>query len=148
MNLTWKQIPHDPNYQVSTDGQVRNTTTGRTLKPYKGDKAGHLRVDLPNGRHYVHRLVAEVFIGPCPQGMECCHNDNNPENNHVENLRWDTRSNNILDLRDDRTRCRHGHPWEPWNIYKSPQGWQSCRTCKNNARKRYNQRKKGTPSNA
>jgi len=41
--------------------------------------------------------VLESFVGPCPEGMECCHNDGNPSNNFVENLRWDTRSNNQKD---------------------------------------------------
>src|SRR6185312_7030300 len=46
---------------------------------------------------YAHRLVLEAFVGPCPDGMECCHNDGNPANNRVENLRWDTTSANQLD---------------------------------------------------
>jgi hypothetical protein len=50
----------------------------------------------------VHRLVLEAFVGPCPPGMECCHNDGNPLNNRLDNLRWDTRRSNQLD------RNRHG----------------------------------------
>jgi len=34
--------------------------------------------------------------------MQCCHNDGNPANNRVENLRWDTVSSNAND------RVRHG----------------------------------------
>jgi hypothetical protein len=45
----------------------------------------------------VHRLVAEVFIGPCPKGMECCHNNGIRTDNRLENLRWDTRKNNMID---------------------------------------------------
>lgn len=45
----------------------------------------------------VSRLILETFVGPCPEGMECCHNNGNPEDNRLENLRWDTRSNNHLD---------------------------------------------------
>lgn len=29
--------------------------------------------------------------------MEVCHNDGNPANNHVSNLRWDTHSENMKD---------------------------------------------------
>ena len=29
-------------------------------------------------------------MGPCPEGMECCHLDGNRENNHVSNLKWGT----------------------------------------------------------
>jgi hypothetical protein len=34
--------------------------------------------------------------------MECCHNDGNPNNNHLSNLRWDTSKNNHAD------KVRHG----------------------------------------
>ena len=39
----------------------------------------------------------EAFVGLRPQGMECCHNDGNPQNNHLSNLRWDTSKNNHAD---------------------------------------------------
>lgn len=62
---------------------------------------GHLRVTLcKNGktkRYSVHRLVLETFIGLCPLGMECRHLDNNPRNNRLDNLKWDTHYNNIQD---------------------------------------------------
>jgi hypothetical protein len=46
----------------------------------------------------VHRLILEAFVGPCPEGMETCHfPDINPTNNALENLRWDTRSENTRD---------------------------------------------------
>lgn len=45
----------------------------------------------------IHRLVLETFIGPCPNGMEGCHNDGNPLNNHLDNLRWDTHKKNVED---------------------------------------------------
>jgi hypothetical protein len=50
----------------------------------------------------VHRLVLEVFVGPRPEGLECCHWDGNRKNNRLENLRWDTRASNEADAR------RHG----------------------------------------
>ena len=63
------------------------------LKPKKAG-AGRLYVSLhKNGKRnnlYVHRLVLITFVGPCPEGMECCHKDDNPLNNRLENLRWDT----------------------------------------------------------
>lgn len=42
-------------------------------------------------------LVLEAFIGPCPEGMECCHNDDDRANNQLSNLRWDTHTNNVKD---------------------------------------------------
>lgn len=45
----------------------------------------------------IHRLVLEAFVGPCPEGLCCCHNDGNPANNTLENLRWDTYQSNSRD---------------------------------------------------
>lgn len=50
----------------------------------------------------VHVLIAEYFIGPRPKGYDICHNDGNPKNNNVENLRYDTRAGNCAD------RVEHG----------------------------------------
>jgi hypothetical protein len=39
----------------------------------------------------------ESFVGPCPDGLEVCHNDGNPENNKLSNLRYGTQSSNQID---------------------------------------------------
>jgi len=96
-----KPVPNFPGYWVTDDGRVKSTRHGqRWLKPGT-NRGGYLRVVLRNcGRNInysVHRLVLETFVGPCPDGMEACHNDSNPLNNRVENLRWDTKSANQLD---------------------------------------------------
>jgi hypothetical protein len=45
----------------------------------------------------------EAFVGPCPVGMEACHDpDPDPANNTRSNLRWDTPKANATD------RHRHG----------------------------------------
>ncbi len=46
----------------------------------------------------VHTLVLNAFVGPCPEGMECCHNDGDFTNNYVDNLRWDTHQENQRDM--------------------------------------------------
>lgn len=45
---------------------------------------------------------------PCPEWMEVCHNDWNPANNHPDNLRYDTHSENNKD--------RHRH-WYKWSCF-------------------------------
>ncbi len=97
-------------YEVSNMGRVkrvaagRATRPGRMLKPF--DNSGYRMVDLhDNGRRrsvLVHHLVLEAFVGPRPDGMEGCHNNGNPTDNHLENLRWDTALNNMKD------KDRHG----------------------------------------
>jgi hypothetical protein len=52
--------------------------------------------------HYVHRLVLQAFVGPNPEGTVCCHNDGDPSNNRLNNLRWDTYRANEQD------KLRHG----------------------------------------
>lgn len=58
-------------------------------------------------RVYVHRLVLEAFCGPAPSGMIGCHNDGNPANNVLENLRWDTPKGNAADMHKHGT-VMHG----------------------------------------
>ena len=54
---------------------------------------------------YVHRLILEAFIGPCPDGLEGCHGpDTDTSNNRLDNLRWDTHQSNIDDTEHDGTR--------------------------------------------
>lgn len=90
-----------PLYEISSDGAVGRVGRG-LLRPWT-HKSGHLYVGLRrNGKTHkrqVHRLVLETFVGPCPDGMECCHSNGDPSDNRVENLRWDTRSSNVRDIR-------------------------------------------------
>ena len=51
---------------------------------------------------YLHQIVMLIKEWPCPEWLEVCHNDWNPLNNHPDNLRYDTRSENNKD------RYRHG----------------------------------------
>src|SRR5699024_6464865 len=84
----------------------------------------------------VHRLVLEAFVGPCPDGMEACHWDDDKTNNHVSNLRWATQSDNMHDrVRNGRHQlaslphCKRGHEFNEANTYISTSGYRSCRAC-------------------
>ncbi len=128
----WRPISGFPDYQVSDLGQVRSLPRicdrgyssmgssgplrvgGRELSgrpARRKDNDWYVVVCLRENKKrcyaYVHRLVLTAFVGPCPEGMEGCHNDGDRTNNKLENLRWDTRGNNIRDA------VRHGtwgHP--------------------------------------
>lgn len=108
----WKPVPGwEMYYEVSDHGRVRRIAGGR------GSRRGIKKNTISNGRAVVslnrpgvqetalvHRLVMEAFIGPCPDGMECCHNDGNSLNNWLVNLRWDTKQANAVDrVRDGAT---------------------------------------------
>lgn len=69
----------------------------RSGRPYIGAHTNGKVTNL-----YISRLVLECFVGPRPLGMHGCHNDGDPKNNRVENLRWDTPRGNQAD------RIRHG----------------------------------------
>lgn len=105
----WKEVVgYESIYMVSDLGRVRSFTRhsgGRVLNP-PACKQGYINLLLyKDGRirgRGVHALVLEAFVGPCPAGMETCHKDGNPQNNHLANLRWDTPVANHAD------KIRHG----------------------------------------
>ena len=99
----WQIIPQWPDYEVSTYGRVRRATpyrstqVGRILKPYllKGYPAVMFRKDGKRKHICIHRLVANVFLGPCPDGMEVNHKDGSTTHNHVTNLEYMTPRENM-----------------------------------------------------
>ena len=106
----WKPVPgYEGLYDVSDQGRVRSWHKGgserdslrKTSKILSDGRSRYVLVGLSkNGiknTMLVHRLALEVFVGPCPPGMECCHNNGDKHDNRIENLRWDTRSANMLD---------------------------------------------------
>jgi predicted XRE-type DNA-binding protein len=98
----WKDIVgFEGIYEISNHGQVRSKITNKIKKQTinKATKRPYLGLWVNNKQTIVkpHRLVLTAFIGKCPKGMEGCHNDGNPFNNHIDNLRWDTPKNNHAD---------------------------------------------------
>ena len=85
-----------PLYEVSNYGNVRRIGSKSNLKP-SNQKNGYLALCLysKNTQHkrYVHRLVAEVFLGEV-QGMVINHKDGNKVNNTLQNLEIVTSSEN------------------------------------------------------
>ena len=45
-------------------------------------------------RVFVHRLIAETFLGPCPEGLEVAHLNGDRRDSRLSNLRYVTRSEN------------------------------------------------------
>lgn len=108
-------IPDAPGYAVTTDGRIfscRKNGYGvgrfgawKQLKPYPSDK-GRLLISISiNGRmkrRQLHRIIMEAFVGPCPDGMEVCHENGDHLDNRLDNLRHDTHIANEAD------KIRHG----------------------------------------
>lgn len=97
----WKPIPGWTGYEVSDHGKVRSLVGGKPrLLKIQLQPTGHYRTHLTANKKtkglFVHRLVLEAFVGPCPHGKtDCAHLDGNPANNHVSNLMWATRQENM-----------------------------------------------------
>lgn len=115
----WVDVPeYEGHYQVSNLGRVRSLDRIITDKNGKiKNKRGEVLKPFNNGRNYlqvilnksgtrksvyVHRLVMKVFVGDSPQNYVVCHNDGNPYNNQISNLRYDTLLENTID------QFRHG----------------------------------------
>jgi AraC-like DNA-binding protein len=121
MTERWLPVPgYEGFYVVSDQGRVASLrhSDGPRAAPYvlrPSMWCGRPTVNLSGGRPVrrasVARLVLEAFVGPCPKGMECCHANDVPTDNRLENLRWDTRRANVLDAyrngRHERGERRH-----------------------------------------
>ena len=161
----WEPIPRYAGYYEASDqGRIRSldreTTRsdgriqrrkGRILKPVVSSAGRHqVYICMPGMKQsaqQVHRLVLEAFIGECPPGMEACHWNDDPADNRLSNLRWDTRASNMDDRvsngRDpnaSKTHCVNGHEYSAENTYVSPNGGRHCRVCRRESEKRYAKR--------
>ena len=108
---TWKPIPDFPGYEVSDHGRVKSyrkqvgfgdweiADEPQRILRTSVTASGYLGVQLRHDGHThylrIHQLVMWAFVGPQPDDLTVCHNDGDPSNNHLDNLRYDTLSNNV-----------------------------------------------------
>jgi hypothetical protein len=132
-------------YEVSDLGRVRSLHHGRQriLRPgtsgtsrKKGYPMLILYVDGLREKRFVHKLVAEAFIGPCPEGEEIRHKDGNHQNPAASNLLYGTSHENHMDAVEhgtwfwsQRTQCSSGHEYTEANTYWH-EGHRVCRKCR------------------
>jgi hypothetical protein len=98
----WGGLPEFPDYLIGSHGAVISLRQRRprVLSPIKmGLYRGYQMKDYHDvlQKRYVHRLVAELVYGPCPEGLECRHLDGDRANNDYKNLRWGTHAENERD---------------------------------------------------
>lgn len=107
----WRKIPGFSRYSVSDAGCIRrdervgNWRPGVVSMKPNGDGYPRAALTSDDGKYksvLAHAAVALAFLGPRPRGMDVCHNDGNPANNRVSNLRYDTPTENVRDA------IRHG----------------------------------------
>ena len=102
----WRPILSDARYEVSEEGQVRSSARGAarllavcTLRTPQGKEYAVVQIRPLGGLKYAHRLVLEAFVGPCPDGHEGRHLDDDGMNCRLGNLAWGTRRQNAEDRR-------------------------------------------------
>lgn len=128
-NETWKPT-HNPYYDISNLGRVRSwhLNGGNTKDPNRPKRrktpvllrpgiASHgyptVSFGRKEGSQCVHVLVAAAFVGPCPDGQEVRHKDDNRANPRADNLEYGTRQDNVNDM---MARGRH-------KAYDGPRDW-------------------------
>ncbi len=95
------QIKDFPDYMVDENGTVVSLKKGK-WKVLKGgiDNHGYPRVDLfKNGNRTprnVHSIVAEVFLGPKPEGMEVNHINGCKSDCYLGNLEYCSHKENTI----------------------------------------------------
>lgn len=106
----WRPVlGYEGSYEVSSLGRVRNAA-GRVFKCQKGWK-GYVQVRLNGKCYWAHRLVAEAFMGPRPAGKVIAHNNGDPSDNRLANLRFSTHAENSADMAAHGTTCAGEHRW-------------------------------------
>lgn len=115
-SVEYRDIVNFPGYRVGNDGSVwtcwkrtrgngnvyQITLRWKQLKPGVTTKK-YRQVTLRPGSgkkkkiFYVHRLVLEAFVGPCPENMECRHLNGVRSDCRLDNLAWGTKAENEAD---------------------------------------------------
>ncbi|MBR2733690.1 MAG: HNH endonuclease [Selenomonadaceae bacterium] len=104
-NLEFRKIPSLKFlYEVNDDGTIfRNARSKRVKKCYKQSHNSNtehwvttVKIDGKTRKVFIHKVVAECWLGAKPEGYEIDHIDRNSLNNHWTNLRYVTGSEQML----------------------------------------------------
>ncbi|CAL5977472.1 Conserved_hypothetical protein [Hexamita inflata] len=94
----FKYINGYPSYLVSNFGRITFNEDKVKRAPIS-ITCGYYQVTIQNefrsNQFYIHRIVAQAFLGECPENHEVDHIDRNRQNNQLTNLRYITRSQNL-----------------------------------------------------
>lgn len=123
----WQWIPgFEQRYMVSSCGDIRMHLSfcgrgmyicdpPRVLRQIVHKKNGYVTIQFQTQKQrqafYVHRLTLQAFTGDAPEAMECGHLDGNRQHNHLSNLAWVTRKENLSHCHQHGTcHCGEGNP--------------------------------------
>jgi hypothetical protein len=92
----FRKIEKFDNYEIDENGNIFSSQYQRFLKTYSNG-LGYQAIKLKNkkGRFqkYIHRLVADCFLGGCGN-LDVNHKDGDKSNNNVSNLEVVTKKQN------------------------------------------------------
>jgi hypothetical protein len=90
---------------------------------------------------YLHTVMLETFVGKRPEGAQASHKNGNRADNRVDNLAWETPSENNRrkeahgtamfgerNVQGRKTHCPAGHRYDEKNTRRA-NGKRVCRTC-------------------
>jgi len=133
----WRPVPGFEKVEVSSLGRVRNTSSGKVLKPgthYARHGKPYLKIDyffkgLPRKNKRVHLLVCLAFHGPSPyEGAQVKHKDDDGLNNKEDNLSWGTHLDNQYEKQcgncpEHHKYLEHGEDGQCAVLYCPCSGW-------------------------
>lgn len=98
-SVEMRQIPGQPGYFATIDGDIWSAHAGRNLKAYACGPRKYLafRPRFRGSNIYVHRAVAEAWLGPRPEGLQTRHLNGNNLDNRPSNLAYGTVKENAQD---------------------------------------------------
>lgn len=92
----WRDIKgYEGKYQISNLGRVRSIRIRAFTEKENGYRYVTLNKDGINRNFFIHRLVAEAFLGGIPTGYVVNHIDYDRANNCLDNLEIITQKENV-----------------------------------------------------
>lgn len=117
MKEIWKKHPILVRYEFSNLGHIRNLKTKKLLSIHTIKRTGQPFVIcmVPKNEKWhsktipLARRIAELFLGPCPSGLQVVHKNYDKSDNSVQNLVYMTQSDNLRRAYKDGKRSRIMH---------------------------------------
>jgi hypothetical protein len=90
----------DPNYEIRPDGTIWSKAGKRSWRKVGRPRPdGYIRFDYHDGQNYrtlrVNRVIYRKFVGELDPKLTIDHIDNNPSNNHPNNLQQISQADNV-----------------------------------------------------
>lgn len=139
--MIWYEIPDVAGYRISPHAEVMDLQSDPPALVKAHVNKGCYILTLGQRSYSLHELMARVFLGPCPPGMQTGVKDGNKLNARLSNLHY---------VPIPRQYCRHRHELTPDNIYWRPgrggKVYKKCKRCQIQATLRSRAKRASAPS--